>query len=171
MDAHPQADPVPHQIAIEPPAGAQLVELVEDQLDGRLDLLVRIAVNFPGGQLDIPAGDVEEQRAPPGLVQPVALQPVVHENQLIFTDGPLEAQQEAVLGVAGVVEAILVRQQGPEDRAHLHEMMPILVVAGHAAHLDPQDQADMIHGNLGQEAMESGPPIGRLATIALGPRR
>jgi hypothetical protein len=43
-------------------------------------------------------------------------------------------------------------------------MMPILVVAGHAAHLDPQDQADMIHGNFGHDAMKSGSPIGRLAT-------
>jgi hypothetical protein len=46
-------------------------------------------------------------------------------------------------------------------------MMPILVVAGHAAHLNPQDQAGMIHGHFGQDAVVSGPPLGRLATVAL----
>jgi hypothetical protein len=60
-------------MAMEPPAGAQFVELVEDQLHGRLHLLVRIAYDFPSGKLDIPPGNVEEQRAAAGLVQPSAL--------------------------------------------------------------------------------------------------
>ena len=80
VDAHPQADLIPHQMAVETPAGAQFVELVEDHLHGRLHLLVGIAGDFPGGQLDIPAGDVEEQRAPLGLVQPAAFQAIMHEN-------------------------------------------------------------------------------------------
>ena len=133
-------------MAVETPAGAQFVELVEDQLHGRLHLLVGIAGDFPGGQLDIPAGDVEDQLAPLGLAQPAAFQSIMHEHYLIFADGSLKAQKEAVVGIAGVIDAILVRQDRSEDRTHLHEMMPILVVAGDAAHLDPQDQADMIHG-------------------------
>src|SRR5262249_19443582 len=155
VDAHPQADLILDQIAVETPAGAQFVELVEDQVHSRLDLLVRITDGFPGGQLDIPAGEVEKQRAPFGLVQPVAFQSIMHENQLIFTNGSLKAQDETVLGVTRVIDAVLVRQQRSEDGTHLHEMMPILVVAGHAAHLDPQDQADMIQGNFGQDAVKS----------------
>ena len=73
-------DLIPYQMTVETPAGAQFVELVEDHLHGRLHLLVRIAGDFPGGQLDIPAGDVEEQRAPVGLVQPAAFQSIMHEN-------------------------------------------------------------------------------------------
>jgi hypothetical protein len=69
MDAYPHADPVSHQMAVDPPAGAQFVEFVEDQLHGRLHLLVRIADDFPRGKLDISPGDVEEQRAAVGLVQ------------------------------------------------------------------------------------------------------
>ncbi len=80
VDAYTHTDPVPHQMAVEPPAGAQFVELVEDQLHGRLHLLVRIAGDFPGGELDIPPGDVEEQRAAVGLVQPSAFQSIMHEN-------------------------------------------------------------------------------------------
>ena len=45
--------------------------------------------------------------------------------------------------------------------------MPILVVAGDAAHLDPEDQADMLHGNFGEEALKSAPPVGRPAAPPL----
>jgi hypothetical protein len=80
MDTYPQVDLIPCQMAVETPAGAQFLELVEDQPQGRLHLLVRILGNFPGGQLDIPTGDVAEQRAPLGLMQPAAFQSIVHEN-------------------------------------------------------------------------------------------
>src|SRR5271157_4532032 len=80
VEAHPQEDLIPYQTAVETLAGAQFVELVEDQLHGRLHPLVRIAGDFPGGQLDIPTGDVEEQRAPVGLVQPATFQSIMHEN-------------------------------------------------------------------------------------------
>ena len=49
----------------------------------------------------------------------------------------------------------------------VHEMMPILVVAGHAAHVNPEDDTHMIHGNFGQEAVKSGSPFGRLASDSL----
>jgi hypothetical protein len=46
-------------------------------------------------------------------------------------------------------------------------MVPILVVAGHAAHLDSEKQADMVHGNFSQDALKSGAPIGRLTSAPL----
>jgi hypothetical protein len=49
VEPHPQVDLIAYQMAVEPPAGAQFVEFVEDQLHGRLHLLVRIAGDFPGG--------------------------------------------------------------------------------------------------------------------------
>ena len=55
----------------------------------------------------------------------------------------------------------------PKIAAQLHEMMPILVVAGHAAHINPEDDTHMIHGNFGQEAVKSGSPFGRLASDSL----
>ena len=67
----------------------------------------------------------------------------------------------------GIVDAVLVREQRPEDGTHLQEIMPILVVAGDAAHLDPEDQADMLHGNFGQEALKSAPLVGRPAAQPL----
>lgn len=85
----------------------------------------------------------------------------------IFAHGPLQSQEEAVVGIAGVVDAVLVCQDGSANRTYLQKMMLILVVAGHAAHRDPQDDADMIHGNFGQEAMKSGSPLGGSASDPL----
>src|SRR5260370_22980722 len=93
----------------------------------------------------------------------------MHENQVVFADRSLKAEEEAVFGVAGVIDAVLVRQDCSENSAHLHEMMPILVVAGHAAHLDPQDQTHMIQSNFGQDAMKPRSPIARLAALPLIP--
>jgi hypothetical protein len=45
--------------------------------------------------------------------------------------------------------------------------VPILVVASDPAHLDPEDQADMLHGNFGQEALESAPLVRRPPTLPL----
>ena len=80
VDAHPQADLIAYQMAVQTPAGAQVVELVEDELYGRLHLLIRVTGDFPGGQFDIPAGNVEDQRAPLGLVQPAAFQSIMHQD-------------------------------------------------------------------------------------------
>ncbi len=44
--------------------------------------------------------------------------------------------------------------------------MPIAVGAGQAAHLQAEDQADVVEGDLGQESLEAGPPLDRLAAPA-----
>jgi hypothetical protein len=38
--------------------------------------------------------------------------------------------------------------------------MPIFVVAGDAAHLDPEDHPDVLHGNFGEEALKSASQVG-----------
>ena len=106
-----------------------------------------------------------------GLVQPASLQSISHSNKLKFADRSLQAEQEPVVGVLRVVDAVLVREERPEDGTHLQKIVPIPVVAGDAAHLDPEDQADMLHGNFGQEALKSAPLVGRPAALALDRRR
>ena len=80
---------------------------------------------------------------------------------------PFRPSRSLSLVSCGIVDAVLVREDRPEDGTHLQEIVPILVVAGDAAHLDPEDQADMLHGNLGQEALKSAPLVGRPAALPL----
>src|SRR5271166_3652131 len=101
------------------------------------------------------------------LVQPTSFQAVSHRNKLKFADGALQAEQEPVVGIPGIIDTILVRQQCPKDSTHLQKIMPILVVAGDAAHLDSQDQADMLHGNFGEDSLKSTPLVGCPAAQSL----
>ena len=132
------------------PDAADLVVLVENEADDVAYLLVGVQVDAIRGYLDIAQRHVVEEFAAPGLVQPATLQSIPHSNKLEFADRALQAEQEPVVGVLWVVHAILVREESPEDGAHLQEVVPIPVVAGDTAHLDAEDQADMLHGNLGQ---------------------
>jgi hypothetical protein len=45
--------------------------------------------------------------------------------------------------------------------------VPVPVVAGDTAHLDAEDQADMLHGHLGQEALKTVPAVGPTTGQAL----
>ena len=165
--AKAELDVVADQVMEDPPGGADLVVLVEDQADDLADLLVGVHLDPLGGELDVAGRHAVKEFAALGLVQPSSFQSIPHSNKLEFADGSLQAEQEPVVGVLRVVDAVLVREDRPEDGTHLQEIVPILVVAGDPAHLDPEDQADMLHGNLGQEALESASLVGRPATLSL----
>ena len=163
----PEADVVADQVVEDPPGGADLVVLVEDETDDLADLLIGVHLDPFRGELDVAGGHAVKEFAALGLVQPASFQSISHSNKLEFADGAFQAEQEPVVGILGVVDAVLVREERPEDGTHLQKIVPILVVAGDAAHLDPEDQADMLHGNLGQEALESAPLVGRPAAVSL----
>jgi hypothetical protein len=50
--------------------------------------------------------------------------------QLGFAHGPLEAEQQAVVEVRGIVDAILVEDEGVGERADLQQPVPVGRVAG-----------------------------------------
>src|SRR4030095_7269416 len=60
----------------------------------------------------------------------------------------LQSQQQPVVVIGRVLEPVLVGQQGPEEGAQLQELMPVLVGAGQAAHLQAEDNADVVEANL-----------------------
>ena len=163
----PRSNVVAYQVAEDTPDGADLVVLVEDETDDLAHLLIGVHLDAFRGKLDITPGHVVKEFATLGLVQAASLQSISHSNKLKFTDGSVQAEQKPVVGVPRVVDAVLVREECPEDGTHLQKSVPILVVAGDPAHLDPEDQADMLHSNFGQEALKSAPLVGRPATLAL----
>ena len=79
----------------------------------------------------------------------------------------LQAQDETVVGVVGVIEPVLVGQERPEDGTDFQEMIPILGRAREPAQFEPQDQADVVQGELGEEALETEPLPGGPAAAAL----
>ena len=85
--------------------------------------------------------------------------------QLHFRDLALQAEDEPVVGVGRVVDAVLVGQQGAEEAADLQQVVPVLAGSGEPAHLQAQDQPDVVHGDLGQQALETEPGVGGAAAL------
>ena len=44
--------------------------------------------------------------------------------------------------------------------------MPVAIGAGQSAHLQAEDQPDVVEGDLGQQPLETGPALDRLAALA-----
>ena len=70
--------------------------------------------------------------------------------------GPLQAQDETVVAVVGVVDSVLVSQQCAKDGTDLQKMIPVLRRAGQAAQFESQDQAHMVQADLGEQALKAG---------------
>ena len=68
--------------------------------------------------------------------------------------------------VGRVVDRVGVGQEHAEAGAELEQLVPVAVGAGQPAHLQAEDQADVVEGDLGQEPLEAGPALDRLAALA-----
>ena len=107
------------------------------------------------------------QLAALGLVDQAPLQAVPHREQLELAHRPLQSQQQAVVAVRRVVDAVLVAQEGAEQGAQLQQVVPVLGGPGQPAHLQAQDQADVPERHLGEQPLEPGPVFGPPAALAL----
>ena len=156
------ADAVRDQVAQQAVDAAVPLELVEQQADHALHLLVGVQGERARRQLDVAGGRVVEHLAAARLVQQALVHPRAQDVQLRFAHGALEPQQQPVVVIGRVVQPVLVGQQGPEDGAQLQELMPVLVGAGQAAHLQAEDNADVVQADLGEQVLEAEPALGRL---------
>src|SRR5262245_18062952 len=79
---------------------------------------------------------------------------------------PFKAEQQAVVVVGRIVQAVGVRQQGAEAGAQLQQLVPVLAGARQSAHLQAEDEADVIQSDLGQQSLEAEAALGGLAAEA-----
>jgi hypothetical protein len=70
---------------------------------------------------------------------------------------PLQPQQQPVVVVHRVVDAVGVGQQRARQRAQLQQLLPVSARAGQPRHLDAQHQPHMPHGDLGDQPLEAHP--------------
>ena len=69
--------------------------------------------------------------------------------------------------LAGVVQAVVVAQQGAEYAAQPDQGCPVGIGAGQAAGLQAEDDADVVQTQLGQDMLEAQPPFGGLTAAPL----
>ncbi len=78
---------------------------------------------------EIAGGHGHEELAPPRLLLERFLRTLAKQRQLHLAHRALHAEQQAIVGVAGIVEAILIDDQGADKTAELQQGMPIPAVA------------------------------------------
>ena len=86
--------------------------------------------------------------------------------QLHLAHEALHAEHEAVVGILGIVQTVLVGQQGAANPTHLEEIVPITGRAGQPTHLQAEYQANVIERHLAHKPLKAAPPFGRAATLA-----
>jgi hypothetical protein len=166
VGSHRQADAVMHQVTQQPVDTPLAVELIEQQAYHGLRLLVGVE-GQPLGHADVANGRMVEQLAATGLVQPPFVHPSPQEVQLGLTHDALQAQQQPVVEVGRVVQAIIVAQQRMEDAAQADQRCPVRVGACQATGLQAQDDADVIEPEFGEDVLEADAANSCLAAASL----
>ena len=123
--------------------------------DHAAHLLVRIQHHLPGGTAHQPGRQRHRQLAAAGLGDPPGPHPLPDQVQLSLADRALEAQQQPVVMLGRVIDAVQVAQQRPGQRAQLQQLMPLPARPGQPGHLDAQHDAHMIQPHLRRPAAQS----------------
>jgi hypothetical protein len=110
--------------------GARAEEGLEEQPHALLDLRVGIEGHAAVRGVDEADGQMAAQLAAARLVQDAAAQAGPQHVQLGFAHGPLETQQQSVVEVRGIVDAILIEDEGVGEGADLQQPVPVGRVAG-----------------------------------------
>jgi hypothetical protein len=167
LHTHAQLDFVPHQVAEHGVDQTEFVELVEDQPDDELNLLVRVQGDPVGGQLDVAGGNLGKQLTAAGLVQLRVIEPLLLEVQLGLAHRPFQPQQQPIVVQSQVIDAVLIGQEGVENRAPLQKTIPVGVGPGQSTDLEAKDDSDVIEVHLGQEPLEAQSAVGGGAGFSL----
>lgn len=135
--------------------GASFGKPVKDQPHGLLHFLVGVQNDALVGIEDEPDGQPEAQLAVAGLLQLAAQQPAAQPMQFGLAHRAPESQQQAIVVLVGIVEAVFVDDQGLGQRADLQEPIPIAAGAGQARGFQAQDRPGPAHAHFGEQLLEA----------------
>jgi hypothetical protein len=144
MGANRQADIVGHEIAQQPVQAALLLERIKDQPYHPLRLLVRIEMIITVRAPHISHRRMIQQVTALGLVAPALVHATFENIQFGFVHHAPQPQQQAVIIIRWIIQAIGISQQGAKERTEFEELMPVFVRASQATQLQPQNQPDMV---------------------------
>ena len=102
-----------------------------------------------------------------GLGELTAAQPGADEVQLSFAHRAFEAEQQAVVELGGVIEAVLVADQRAAQPADLQQAVPVGVVAREPRDLETEHDPGAADTNLGDESLKPLTVRRRGARLAL----
>ena len=146
-----QIDAVLPQVAEQAAKAPRGREPIQDQADDALHLLVGIELQFAVRSDHVTRRDLAEPFAPPGAVEAAGLHPLLKLMQFDPSHEPLDGQDEAIVEVQRMVQAIEVGQQGIEGRTDLDQATAGLILADEAVELKAEYQSHVAQGDLREE--------------------
>ena len=128
----------------------------KQQRDRVAHLPIGIELHVVGGIVDEAHGEPDPQLPPAGFGEVASLQPRAQQVQLRLAHRALEPQQEPIVEVRRIVDAVFVEDQRIGEGADLEEPMPVAAVAGQPRYLEPHDDPGLTQAHLGDQALEAG---------------
>ena len=103
-----------------------------------------------------PTGNRIRSSPRPGFLPNGFQGPLAEQVQLEFTHGAFEAQEQAVVDEAGIVDAIRIDDDGAHHAAQLDQVVPIAAVPRQARRFDTEDRTHLARADFRDESLESG---------------
>jgi hypothetical protein len=138
-------------------------EGVEERPDGALHGQVGVEHDMSRGIVDQAHRQAHLQLAPARLGQLAPDKPGPQHVQFSLAHSPLKPEQEPVVELGGVVDAVLVQDQGVGEGADLEQAVPVRRTAGQARHLQAEHHPDLAQTDGGHQALEA-------LAVSVGPR-
>src|SRR3990172_3558325 len=121
-----------------------LGELIEDALDGAGDCLAGmeedVAIFFTPDEAN---GQPPAQLSAGGFIANSSFEPGADDVEFRLRHGTLQAQKEAVIEEAWMVDAVFIADQSVGDAAQIEEAIPISIVAGDSGDFNREDETDV----------------------------
>lgn len=99
----------------------------------------------------------EAQLAASGLGIPRSQTSLTHQAELVLGHRALETQQQAIVDVTRIVDAVEVDDEGAGQSAQIDQVMPGAPLAGEPRGFQAIDGADAALADRGDELLEAGP--------------
>ena len=142
-------------------------KVVNRCVDGSADGGVGVEDDVVGGVVDQADRQRHDQLAAAGLGQLPAAQPGLDEMELSLAELAFHAQQEPVVEVARVVEAVFVADQRAGHAAQFQELVPVGGVSGQPGAFQAEHDPGAAEGHFGDQLLEPFPVGGGGAGLAL----
>ena len=146
---------------------AGLLEEREHQADGFGNGFIRIQHHPAHRIIDQAAGQAKTQLSLFRFGQLAALQSLMQPVQFGLAHRSFEAQQQAVVVQAGIVDGLFVDDQGIGERTDLQQAIPITARAGQARDFQAQNGSDVAESDFSHQPLKPVASNGSGAGLAL----
>ncbi len=146
--------PEPHMYL---PDGPHPVEFGKHQSNGVLDPPVRVLVDPIPADAHVANGNRHEQLTAACLPAERLVGPLPKDRQFHLAHGPFHTEQQAVIGMARIIDPIFIDNERGNQTAKLQQRVPIAAIARQPRGFDRHHRTNTALADPGEKLLETGP--------------